>query len=272
MEWLRRILILPLIALLPGCTMLGTYMNPLNPAPSYEINGQVKRIRFVVLTPSWIVDHNVIPTYRVGPYDVLNVIVWDHPELTAASTSISPVAQVSNGGGDSGFLVSAEGTISFPFAGTLSVSGLTIPQIEKKIALGISKYIRNPQVTVRVAVFRSQEAQLLGEMAGGQKTIPLTDKPMSLLDALNQSGGTNVATSNTTRIYIIRGNVNDITVFKLNAKSPEMMVVAQHFNIKNNDIIYVSPLSVTNWNRVMNQMLPFLGNAALVQTTAKSMS
>lgn len=271
MECIRRILILSLFALLPSCTMLGTYMNPLNPAPSYEINGQVKHIRFVNLSPAWIVNHNTMPIYRVGPYDILNVIVWDHPELTASSTSISPIAQVSGGDGDSGFLVSAEGTISFPFAGTLTVSGLTIPQVEKKIESGISKYIRNPQVTVRVETFRSQEAQILGEV-GGQRTIPLTDKPTSLLDAINQAGGTSVLTANTTRIYVIRGNVNYITVFKLNAKSPEMMVVAQHFNIKNNDIIYVSPLSITSWNRVMNQLLPTLGNAALVQTTAKSMS
>lgn len=264
MEWIRRILILSLIALLPGCTMLGTYMNPLNPAPSYEINGQVKHIRFVNLSPAWVVNHNTIPTYRVGPYDILNVIVWDHPELTTVSTQMSTPDQ-------SGLLVSDQGTISFPFAGTFKVADLSLPQIETLIEKRISKYIRNPQVTVRVVTFRSKEAQVLGEV-GGQRTVPLTDKPMSLLDALNQAGGTSVLSANTTRIYVIRGNVNDITVFKLNAKSPEMMVVAQHFNIKNNDIIYVSPLSITSWNRVMSQLLPTLGNAALVQATAKSMS
>lgn len=264
MEWIRRILILSLIALLPGCTMLGTYMNPLNPAPSYEINGQVKHIRFVNLSPAWVVNHNTIPTYRVGPYDILNVIVWDHSELTTVSTQMSTPDQ-------SGLLVSDQGTISFPFAGTFKVADLSLPQIETLIEKRISKYIRNPQVTVRVVTFRSKEAQVLGEV-GGQRTVPLTDKPMSLLDALNQAGGTSVLSANTTRIYVIRGNVNDITVFKLNAKSPEMMVVAQHFNIKNNDIIYVSPLSITSWNRVMSQLLPTLGNAALVQATAKSMS
>ncbi|GEM_PF-1419129 len=264
MELIKRILILSLIALLPGCTMLGTYMNPLNPAPSYKINGQVKNIRFVNLSPAWVVNHNTTPTYHVGPYDILNVIVWDHPELTTVSTQMSTPDQ-------SGLLVSDQGTISFPFAGTFKVAGLSLPQIETLIEKRISKYIRNPQVTVRVVTFRSKEAQVLGEV-GGQKTIPLTDKPTSLLDALNQAGGTSVLTANTTRIYVIRGNVNDITVFKLNAKSPEMMVVAQHFNIKNNDIIYVSPLSITSWNRVMNQLLPTLANAALIQATAKSMS
>ena len=264
MEWIRRILILSLIALLPGCTMLGTYMDPLNPAPSYKINGQVKSIRFVNLNPAWIVNHNTTPTYHVGPYDILNVIVWDHPELTTVSSQMSTPDQ-------SGLLVTSDGTISFPFAGTFKVAGLSLPQIEKLIEKRISKYIRHPQVTVRVVTFRSKEAQVLGEV-GGQRTIPLTDKPMSLLDALNQAGGTSVLSANTTRIYVIRGNVKDITVFKLNAKSPEMMVVAQHFNIKNNDIIYVSPLSITSWNRVMSQLLPTLANTALVQTTAKSMS
>lgn len=264
MELIKRILILSLIALLPGCTMLGTYMDPLNPAPSYEINSQVKHIRFVNLNPAWIVNHNTTPTYHVGPYDILNVIVWDHPELTTVSTQMSTPDQ-------SGLLVSDQGTISFPFAGTFKVAGLSLPQIEILIKKRISKYIRNPQVTVRVVTFRSKEAQVLGEV-GGQRTIPLTDKPTSLLDALNQAGGTSVLSANTTRIYVIRGNVNDITVFKLNAKSPEMMVVAQHFNIKNNDIIYVSPLSITSWNRVMSQLLPTLANTALVQTTAKSMS
>jgi protein involved in polysaccharide export with SLBB domain len=264
MECIRRILILSLIALLPGCTMLGTYMDPLNPAPSYKINGQVKNIRFVNLSPAWIVNHNTTPTYRVGPYDILNVIVWDHPELTTVSTQMSTPDQ-------SGLLVSAQGEISFPFAGTFRVAGLTLPEIEKLVEKRISNYIRDPQVTVRVVTFRSQEAQVLGEV-GGQRTVPLTDKPTSLLDALNQAGGTSVLSANTTRIYVIRGNVNDVTVFKLNAKSPEMMVVAQHFNIKNNDIIYVSPLSITSWNRVMSQLLPTLGNAALVQATVKSMS
>ena len=265
MEWIKRILILSLIALLPGCTMLGTYMDPLNPAPSYKINGQIKNIRFVNLSPAWIVNHNTMPTYRVGPYDILNVIVWDHPELTTVSSQMSTPDQ-------SGLLVTDQGTVSFPFAGTFNVAGLSLPQIERLIEKRISKYIRNPQVTVRVVTFRSHEAQLLGELAGGQKTIPLTDKPTSLLDALNQAGGTSVTSANTTRIYVIRGDVKNITVYKLNAKSPEMMVVAQHFTIKNNDIIYVSPLSITSWNRVMSQLLPTLGNAALVQATAKSMN
>lgn len=262
---MKRIFVLLIIILLPGCTMLGTYMDPQNPAPEYRVNGHVVKTNFVVLNPTWIEQNNVKPpAYHVGPYDILNIIVWNHPELTTITTQLSTPAQ-------SGLLVSDQGTIAFPFAGTVKVAGLTLPQIEQLIGQKISKYIRNPQVTVRVAVFRSQEAQLLGELAGGQKTIPLSDKPTTLFDALNSVGGTSVTTANTTRIYVIRGSMEHLTVYSLNAKSPQTMMVAQLFNIRNNDIIYVSPLAITNWNRIISQVLPLFSATQTVQSTSELM-
>lgn len=260
MELIKRIFgLLIVVLILPGCTMLGTYMDPQQPTPEYYINNHVVRPHFVRLTPSWFVNHQEIPTYYVGPYDILNVIVWDHPELTTPTSQLSSPA-------DSGLLVSGRGYISFPFAGTFKVSGLRISEIESLIETRISKYIRNPQVTVRVAKFRSQEVQILGEV-GGQKTIPLTDRPMSLLDGLNSVGGTNVATANTTHIYVIRGDLQHLTVYVLNAKSPATMMLAQRFMLKNNDIVYVSPLAVTNWNRIISQILPSVSAVQTTQTT-----
>ena len=260
MEQFKRIFILLTVLLLSSCSMLGNYMDPQNPAPEYYINGQLVKVSYVPLTPTWIIQHNTIPTYRVGPYDILNIIVWDHPELTTITTQLSSAAQ-------SGFLVSDQGTIAFPFAGTVFVSGLTLPQIQTLIAQKISKYIRNPQVTALVVAFRSQEAQIMGEV--GVRTIPLSDKPTTLLDAIVGSGGTNVLSSDTSRIYIIRGTVQRLTVFALNAKSPQTMMLAQHFNLRNNDIVYVAPLAITNWDRWLGQVLLFgsavKGTAALAQ-------
>ena len=261
MEWIKRILGLLIVMMLPGCTMLGTYMDPQNPAPEYHVDGRVVKTQLVEITPTWIIQHDVkLPAYRVGPYDILNVIVWNHPELTTPTTQLSTPGQ-------SGLLVSDQGTISFPFGGIIKVAGLSIPQIQTLIAQKISKYIRNPQISVRVVKFRSQEAQLLGELAGGQKTIPLTDKPTSLLDAINLAGGTNVISANTTRIYVIRGNLDQLTVYALNAKSPQTMMVAQRFYIRNNDIIYVSPLPISNWNRIISQLLPSFSATQTVQGT-----
>ena len=257
MELLKRIFLLSLFALmLSGCTMTGNYMNSHELQRSYTVNGREVRTNFVQLTPTWIVHQDPSPPYRVGPYDILSVVVWNHPELTTTSTISGLPGSVQSGTtNQTGILVSSQGYISFPFAGRFKVGGLTLPKIETLIAKRISKYIRNPQVTVRVITFRSKEIQMLGEV-GGQKTIPLSDKPLSLLDALNGSGGTQVMTANTARIYVIRGNVDHLTVFALNAKSPQMMMVAQRFIMRNNDIIYVPPLGIANWNRVISQILP----------------
>lgn len=261
MAWMRLFCLLLLVLLLSGCAMLGTYMDPQNPAPSYRVNGRSVKVQLTQLTPTWLVENDQSePAYRVGPYDILNVIVFNHPELTTPTTQMTTPGQ-------SGLLVSSDGMISFPFAGTFKVAGLSIPQIQNRIEKRVSRYIRNPQVSVRVAVFRSQEAQVLGE-TGLQKQIPLTDRPTSLLDALNMAGGTSVSTANTTCIYVIRGNLQHLTVFALNAKSPQTMMVAQRFYLKNNDIVYVSPLPVTSWNRVISQILPSFSAAQTAQSTS----
>lgn len=249
MGWIKRILGLLIVVLLPGCAVLGTYMDPQNPAPEYHLNGRPVKVNFVQLNPTWVLQNSAPPTYRVGPYDILNVIVWDHPELTTLTTQLSSAAQ-------SGFLVSPRGNISFPYAGTFKVAGLTLPQIQNLIAQKISTYIRNPQVTVLVVSFRSQEAHIMGEI--GVKIIPLTDKPTSLLEAINISGGTSVGASDTTRIFVIRANsVARVTVYALNVKSPEMMIAAEHFYLHDNDIVYVPALGIVNWNRILGQILTF---------------
>lgn len=262
MRIVKRIFFLLLVLIITGCTVTGTYMNPNIPAPKYTINGQVVRVDYAIITPTLVQNFNAVHFYRIGPYDILNIIVWDHPELTTPTTQMTtPV--------ESGTLVSEDGLITFPFAGTFKVAGLSIPEAQQVIAQHLSKYVRNPQVSVRIVAFRSQEVQVMGEI-GGVKTIPLADKPLTLLDAINGAGGTNVMSANTTKIFVIRGSLRKLTVFALDAQSPQNMMAAQRFVLKNNDIIYVPPLSVTDWNRVFSQLFPFFATGLTTAATVKA--
>lgn len=127
--------------------------------------------------------------YRVGPGDILNIVVWNHPELAltpAGSATTSIVTGVNELG--NGYNVGPDGTIQFPFAGLVKVAGLNEFEIRERLVRHLSSYINSPQITVRVQAYRSGRIYVDGEVRN-PGVLPITDLPMTLPEAINRAGG-----------------------------------------------------------------------------------
>jgi len=169
--------------------------------------------------------------YHVEPQDILSVIVWDHPELTAGTGTAldSTLTSPSNGsnlplpysssspGGSAGatnqndplgYTVGPEGTIFFPYAGVVNVSGKTVDQIRQALTSRLARYIAHPQVSVRVLAFRSQQVQLTGEVKT-PGTLSITDHALTLADALSRAGGATTI-ADMVHVSLIRDNKRSV--------------------------------------------------------------
>lgn len=270
--------------------------------------------------------------YRIAPYDVLMVTVWDHPELT------TPTGQFRSPE-ENGNRVSADGTLFYPYVGVVQVAGKTVAEVRKLLVERLNRVITNPQLDVRVAAFRGKRAQVTGEVVQ-PSVVPITDLPvrvqdaiaaargftadadwsnvtlsregkvhrlnlqalyeqgdvsqnwllkdgdvvnvgdrqrnkvfvlgevrqpqsrimvkgrMTLAEALNETGGLEPSVANVGRIFVIRGDYQAPSIYRLDASSADALLLAAQFQLRPRDVVFVSTHKLAQWNRVISQIMP----------------
>ncbi|WP_235969591.1 polysaccharide biosynthesis/export family protein [Anaeromyxobacter diazotrophicus] len=165
--------------------------------------------------------------YRVAPYDVLQVIVWDHPELTAPTGQFrSPE--------ENGNQVHADGTMFYPYVGAVAVAGKTVEEVRQLLTDRIAHAITRPQIDVRVVAFRGKKVQVTGEVVA-PTTIPVTDVPLRVQDALALAKGF-TSESDFSRVTLSRAG----TTFELNLQALyERGDLSQNWLLQDGDVVNV---------------------------------
>lgn len=278
--------------------------------------------------------------YLVGPRDVLNITVWEHPELTIPAGEFRQADQA-------GTIVGEDGNIFFPYAGVVKAADRTVEQIREELTQKLSRYIEQVQLDVRVIAYKSQRVYVVGEVttpgiqtvkdvpltvleainsAGGVKsdkadlrnlTLTRGDKTYSinllslyeggnlnqnvllkhgdvlnvpdnefnkvfvlgettsagtgagrsrsvamnkgritLAEAISEAGGPNQENSDPARIFVFRTGLGKPEIFHLDAKSPDMLLLADRFPMQPRDIVYVDRAEGIRWNQIIAQIQP----------------
>jgi polysaccharide export outer membrane protein len=284
--------------------------------------------------------------YLIGPGDVVQVTVWDHPELTIPAGSFRDAET-------SGQQVGEDGYMFYPYVGMVKAGGMNIAALRDVLTEKLSRYIQNPQLDVRVVAYRSKRVYVVGEVSQ-PGVLPLDDLPLTIADAISLSGGLtpnawksgvnvsrngkvyeidlkalydyadstqnlmlrhgdivnvldrsqqkvfmmgevrtpgsveifngeltlaaalgevggfNQNTANPSAIYVIRGtDGGDPQIFHLDAEFATGMLLAERFDMQAQDVVFVDAAGVSQWNRVVSQLLPSITVIGVANSVAQ---
>jgi polysaccharide biosynthesis/export protein len=123
--------------------------------------------------------------YLIGPLDTVNIIVWRNPEISM-SVPVRP-----------------DGKITMPLVDDVQAIGKTPTQLSRDLEQALTKYLRDPVVTVVVTGFSgpaTEQIRVIGEATKPQ-ILPYR-RAMTVLDVMIAVGGlTDFADGNKASIY-----------------------------------------------------------------------
>ncbi|MEC5156969.1 polysaccharide biosynthesis/export family protein [Chryseobacterium sp. MP_3.2] len=131
--------------------------------------------------------------------------------------------------------VDENGDIDFPLLGKINTTQISLEDLKSDLTFQISSYVKNPTVSVRLANFK---VTLLGEVAKPGQYI-LSEKNPSILNALGIAGDLTMY-GKRNDVLIVRNINGQITKSRINLID-ENFVNSPYFNLKQGDVIYVSP-------------------------------
>ncbi len=129
--------------------------------------------------------NNFFNTYRLGPEDVISVVVFNQDRYSR-----------------SGIIVPPSGRISLSLVpGGIFVNGKTVDEVAELIKKKYDEYLIDPQVTVSLDKASSYRYSVIGDV--GQPGIRLMNRRMTVTEALAEAGGV-LPTGDKSKVVVLR--------------------------------------------------------------------
>jgi polysaccharide export outer membrane protein len=129
--------------------------------------------------------NNLLTNYRLGPEDVISVVVFNQPNYSKGNITIPP-----------------NGKISYPLIPEgVRAAGKTTEQLQEEIRKRLDEYIIDPQVEVSLDKAVSARYSVLGDVA--QPGVKIMARRLSVYEALAEAGGVQ-NTGDKSKVVILR--------------------------------------------------------------------
>jgi len=136
------------------------------PVSTQDFNRRLEQLRRTAASQE---NHGISSEYRIGSQDLLEINVFEAPELSRS------------------LRVSANGEISMPLVGALQASGLTAREVENSLEAKLRAYMNDPHVGVLVTGVESHPISVLGAVT--QPGVFQVRGPKTLLEMLSMAQG-----------------------------------------------------------------------------------
>lgn len=134
-----------------------------------------------------------------------------------------------------GYLVNADGYISFPVVGQVRLAGLTIEQARIQIKGLVEQYAKDAIINIRFANFK---ITVVGEVKR-PATFTVPNDRINIIEALGLAGDL-TEFGKRDNILLIREEDGQRTLARINLNDKETLI-SPYFYLKQNDVLYVQP-------------------------------
>ena len=163
--------------------------------------------------------------YYMRPGDELNIVVTQQQDLGNSSTNQSP------------FVVRPDGNVSFPLVGEIHAEGMTVSQFTDVLQQGLSRYIVDPDVSVKISKLGRVRVYVFGEVR--KPGAVELDKGHTVIDAIGAAQGFTRDTAKKKIFLIHQDQPKSLIPINLNnmLKTGDM---SQNVTLREGDILYLT--------------------------------
>jgi len=195
--------------------VLLLFVTPIVSAQESPANLSGAKNTKTMLPGSKPIAQNLEAGFELGPEDIIEITVWENPELR----TIMPVRP--------------DGYISFPLIGDVVAGGKTLEQLRQDIAFKLKKYIKSANVAIIVREINSIKIYVAGEVKA--PGVFKLNRPITLLHIFSMVQGLK-DTADLKNSYLLRdGKKINIDIHALVKRDD----FSQNIILKANDFIFI---------------------------------